>query len=127
MKAGSIHRGDKPAIAQAWMADRWWQRLRGLLLRGPLAHDGSQALVIKPCASVHTLGMTYALDLVFLDAAQRVCGVRQRVAPWRAAACRGAHAVVELHGGALDGLKPEIGETWTWRPALARRPEESTA
>ena len=117
MRTGSIHRGSKPAIQQAWMADRWWQRLRGLLLRAPLARDGSQALVIKPCASVHTLGMTYPLDLVFLDARQRVCGVRRHVAPWRAAACRGAQTVVELHGGALDALQPEIGETWTWRAA----------
>ena len=117
MRIGSIQRGSKPAIEQAWMADRWWQRLRGLLLRAPLARDGSQALVIKPCASVHTLGMTYPLDLVFLDARQRVCGVRRHVAPWRAAACRGAQTVVELHGGALDALQPESGETWTWRPA----------
>lgn len=117
MKQGRIHRESKPAIVRAWMADRWWQRLRGLLLRRPLARDGSEALVIRPCASVHTLGMAYPLDLVFLDARQQVCGWRGNVAPWRAAMCRGAHSVVELHAGVLDALQPEIGETWTWRPA----------
>lgn len=115
MKAGSIHRQGRPAIAQAWMADRWWPRLRGLLLRRPLARDGSQALVIRPCASVHTMGMGYALDLVFLDAGQRVCGWRSNVRPWRGAICRGAHAVVELHAGALETLQPQIGETWAWQ------------
>ncbi|ADV28901.1 protein of unknown function DUF192 [Pseudoxanthomonas suwonensis 11-1] len=117
MRPGSIRREGAPPIPRAWAADRWWSRLRGLLARPPLAADGSEALLIRPCASVHTVGMAYPLDLVFLDREGRVLEWREQVAPWRAAACRGAAATVELHGGALARLRPCAGERWRWEPA----------
>ncbi|HST45727.1 MAG TPA: DUF192 domain-containing protein [Luteimonas sp.] len=116
MRCGRIERGDAPPVARAWRAERWWQRLRGLLFRPALSPDGSEALVIVPCASVHTFGMAYPLDLVFLDREGRVCGWREALAPWRMAGCRGARATVELHGGTLARLAPRMGEAWTWQP-----------
>jgi len=53
-------------------------------------------LLIPHCASVHTFGMRFELDLVFLDGGDRVLGVRQRVPPRRVAWRRGAVAVLEL-------------------------------
>ncbi|MFC0676566.1 DUF192 domain-containing protein [Lysobacter korlensis] len=103
-------------IPRAWLADRWWPRFRGLLGRPPLARDGSQALVLTPCASVHTVGMRYPLDLVFLDRHQCVLAWREYVTPWRARACKGAVATIELHGGALRDLAPELHERWVWQP-----------
>ena len=90
MRPGRIERDGAPPIPQVWAADRWWSRLRGLLARPTLAGDGSQALLITPCASVHTFGMRYPLDLVYLDFAGKVVGWREHVAPWRFSACRRA-------------------------------------
>ena len=115
MRCGRISRVDAPQVPRAWRAERWWQRLRGLLFRPALSADGSEALVIEPCASVHTIGMAYPLDLVFLDRDGRVCGWRERLMPWRFAGCRGARSTVELHGGALARLNPRMGEAWTWQ------------
>lgn len=117
MKPGRIERDGAPPIPQVWAADHWWSRLRGLLARPPLANDGSQALLITPCASVHTIGMHYPLDLVYLDRAGVVLGWRERVAPWRFSACRRAAATVEFHGGALAELQPRLGERWHWLSA----------
>lgn len=114
MKPGRIERDAAAPLPQVWAADRWWSRLRGLLMRPPLAEDGSQALLITPCASVHTCGMRYPLDVVFLDRQQRVIDWRCSLQPWRFAACRGAAATVEFHAGALARLQPRRGERWCW-------------
>ncbi|HET8862024.1 MAG TPA: DUF192 domain-containing protein, partial [Solirubrobacterales bacterium] len=65
-----------------------------------LAHlDRAQAgagLLIPRCSSVHTFGMRFALDLVFLDRDGRPCSVRRAVPPRRLAWDRRATAVLEL-------------------------------
>lgn len=65
-----------------------------------LAHlDRDQAgvgLLIPRCSSVHTFGMRFALDLVFLDRDGGVCSVRGRVPPRRFASDRRATAVLEI-------------------------------
>ena len=69
-------------------------RLLGLALL-----DRSQVgngLLIPHCAAVHTFGMHFALDLVFLDARRRPLSVRRAVPPRRLAGHCGADAVLEL-------------------------------
>ncbi len=53
-------------------------------------------LLIPRCSSIHTFGMHFALDLVFLDREGRVRSVRRRVPPRRLACDRRAHSVLEL-------------------------------
>lgn len=65
-------------------------------------------LLIPRCACVHTFGMRFALDLVFLDRDARALAVRRGVPPRRFAWRRGAHAVLELPEGEsfrLSGLE----------------------
>ena len=67
------------------------QRLRGLAFappRGPLH--------IPRCRSVHTFGMRYPLDLIWLDARGRVVRVDLAVPPRRVRACRAARSVIEI-------------------------------
>ncbi len=69
-------------------------RLLGLVgLRGLPAHAG---LLLPRTRSVHTCGMRFALDLVWLDGDGRVVRLDQAVPPWRVRSCRTACAVVEL-------------------------------
>jgi uncharacterized membrane protein (UPF0127 family) len=56
-------------------------------------------LLIPRCACVHTFGMRFALDLLFLDRDGRVLRARTGVPPRRIAWRRGAHAVLELPQG----------------------------
>jgi uncharacterized membrane protein (UPF0127 family) len=69
-------------------------RLLGLAgIRRERAGDG---LLIPRCASVHTVGMRFALDLFFLDAAEQPLLVCRALPPRRLAWCRGAVAVLEI-------------------------------
>lgn len=61
------------------------------------------ALIIAPCQAVHTVGMRFAIDVLFVDRGGRVVKVRERVRPWRMAAALTAFAAIELPAGALAG------------------------
>lgn len=58
-----------------------------------------EGLVIPGCAAVHTFGMRFRLDLVFLDSRGEPLSVRSAVPPWRFASDRRAAAVLELPAG----------------------------
>ena len=79
-------------------AGRPCARLLGLA--GLPALPAGCGLLLPRTRSVHTVGMRFALDLVWLDTAGRVVRVDARVPPMRLAACRAARSVVELPGGA---------------------------
>lgn len=65
-----------------------------------LAHlDREQAgagLLIPRCSSVHTFGMRFPLDLIFLDHIGRPCSIRRDVPSRRCVWDRRACAVLEL-------------------------------
>jgi uncharacterized protein len=82
---------------------RWWSRAIGLLATPAL--DDPCGLWIAPCNSVHTIGMRYPIDIVFVNADGTVAKVVERLAPWRAAGCRGARATLELRAGLAGQLK----------------------
>ncbi len=69
-------------------------RLLGLaFLRRERAGPG---LLIPGCRSVHTFGMRFALDLVFLDQGCRPLREVHRVPPFRIIWCRRAATVLEV-------------------------------
>lgn len=76
------------------VASGFASRLLGL---AGLSHAAAgPGLLIPRCAAVHTFGMRFPLDLVFLDGAGRPLSVRRGLAPGRFARQRGAAAVLEL-------------------------------
>jgi len=88
-------------------------RLLGLALRRrPPGH----ALLLPRCRSVHTFGMRFPLDLIWLDRAGRVVRVDEAVPPWRVRSCRGADAVLEA------GRMPAMAEPQRNRFAMALDP-----
>jgi uncharacterized membrane protein (UPF0127 family) len=58
--------------------------------------EAGPGLLIPDCRSIHTFGMRFSLDLVFLDRDGRPCSVRRAVPPRRLAWDRRASAVLEL-------------------------------
>jgi uncharacterized membrane protein (UPF0127 family)/Flp pilus assembly protein protease CpaA len=79
------------------VADTAPSRMKGLLGRRSL--DSGEGLLLRPAGSVHTAFMRFPIDVVFLDGDLQVLEVRDSVPPWRAAARRGAKAVLELPAG----------------------------
>ena len=89
------------------VADGIWSRFRGLMLRPPL-EDG-EALLIKPCNSVHMFFMRFPIDIVFVDKAGVVVKVISHLKPWRVAlGGKGARNALELPAGAAAGIN--VGE-----------------
>jgi uncharacterized protein len=74
-------------------------RRRGLLGRDGL--EASCALVLEPCAAVHTAFMRFAIDVVFVDRKGYTVKIARSVPPWRIAIAGRAHAVVEMAAGSL--------------------------
>jgi len=61
--------------------------------------EAGPGLLIPHCAGVHTFGVRFPLDLVFLDRDGWICSVRRAVPPRRFASDRRARAVLELPFG----------------------------
>ena len=74
-------------------------RSRLLGLAGLELSEARPGLLIPRCASVHTFGMRFELDLIFLDADDRPLAVRLAVPPRRLVWERGAAAVLEVPAG----------------------------
>jgi uncharacterized membrane protein (UPF0127 family) len=93
------------------IADTHWTRLRGLL--GLAADDfrSGSGLWIVPCHGVHTLGMGFPIDVVYLDRSQTVIDIQREVRPWRFAPVRRhAASVLELPCHTAAETKTEIGD-----------------
>lgn len=82
------------------VADRGPERRKGLLGRASM--DPQEGLWIIPCEAVHTIGMRFPIDVVYLDRDNLVLKVRRHIAPWRLSACLSAYSILELAVGIID-------------------------
>ena len=98
------------------VADHSTTRRRGLLGRSDLPAGGG--LWIVPCESVHTFGMKFPIDLVYLDRNKKVKKVRSAVPPWRLSACLSAHSVLELASGTIHTTQTKPGDKLEFSAAL---------
>jgi uncharacterized membrane protein (UPF0127 family) len=77
-------------------------RRRGLSRLDSLPID--HALHIPATPSVHTFGMRFALDLIWLDRDGAVVRIDRGVGPRRMRLCRGARSVIETVAGNADAF-----------------------
>lgn len=99
---------NKILARHASIADNFFARLKGLL--GTKSLLAGEALLIRPCNSVHTFGMNYAIDVIFADADNRVVRTVAGLVPGRLAMCRKARYVVELPAGTLARSETVMGD-----------------
>jgi hypothetical protein len=91
------------------LADCGESRRKGLL--GSTGLSANEGLWIVPCEAVHTFGMRFSIDLVYLDRRYKVRKVRSEVPPWRLSACLTAHSVLELARGTIRETRTQPGDT----------------
>ena len=99
---------DTALADRADIADTASARNRGLLSRVGLAPG--EGLWIVPCEGVHTIGMKFPIDVVFLNKKRKVLKIRREMKKWRMAMCLRGHSVLELPAGTCDGAKTAVGD-----------------
>jgi len=88
-----------------------WTRLRGLLGLASDDFRNGAGLWIVPCHGIHTLGMGFPIDVVYLDREHRVVHVGHQIKPWRFAAIRRqASSVLELPCSVASETNTSVGD-----------------
>jgi len=90
------------------------QRLRGLLRTDGLAPG--EGLWISPCNSIHSFGMRFAFDALFLGPDRKVVGMYQRFRRNRISRVFwNARGVLELPAGTIERTGTEVGDEIEFR------------
>lgn len=100
---------------QTWLAtkvrkaDNFLTRLVGLLKRTHLGPE--EALWLTPSKGIHTIGMKFPIDVVFLTKSNEVIGLISGMPPYRISSVhfRG-YSVIELPNGTIRKSRTEIGD-----------------
>ncbi|HEY3302399.1 MAG TPA: DUF192 domain-containing protein [Candidatus Binatia bacterium] len=90
-------------------ADSFLTRLVGLIKRNKLGPE--EALWLIPSKGVHTVGMKFPIDVIFLDKNYKVVDVVPAMVPYRATKIHlTAYSALELPKGAIGKSRTEPGD-----------------
>lgn len=103
-------------VGRVDLADHGTARRRGLLGRTGL--DEGEGLWIKPCEAVHTFGMRFDIDLIFINRRHIVTKVRAGVPPWRISGSLRAVSVLEMSSGMIARSSTQPGDQLRLEPII---------
>ena len=114
MRHGRLLKADNKSciIPNVCKTTNFLERMRGLLFRPQLKED--EAMLITPCGSVHTIGMRYPIDVVFVDRDWTIIKAVPDVKPWRSASCLKAQMVLEMISGSINKWRLSDGQQLEW-------------
>jgi hypothetical protein len=94
---------------RAILATNPFTRAKGLL--GRRDFKGGEALIIKPGNSIHTFFMRFPIDVLFIDADNKIIGIKVCLKPWRVTAIYWqAKLVIELPSGMIQESLTQKGD-----------------
>jgi uncharacterized protein len=90
-------------------AENLFGRMKGLLGRKSLT-DG-EGLLIRPCKGIHTFGMRFPIDVLFIDGNGCVIAAISNLRPYRLTRLYpGASGAIELSAGTLAATATRTGD-----------------
>ena len=93
------------------LADRYFQRLIGLLGKTKRWAQLGRGLWIVPSSGVHTIGMLFPIDLIFLSKEKEVIHVEEYVRPFRISKVSlKAQSVLELPAHTIYRSGTRVGD-----------------
>jgi uncharacterized protein len=99
-------------------ADTTFSRLRGLL--GRMKLRSNEGVWIFPSCGIHTIGLMFPIDVIYLDAQLRVVYMIENLGPLRVAPLRlQCESVLELPARSIEGSGTQVGDQ-----LMVRSPEE---
>lgn len=97
------------------VADTPFARLRGFLGRARLRSD--EAIWVVPSQGIHTFGLLFPIDVIYLDAALRVVHLIEHVGPFRLTPIRRtAASVLELPPRSIYASGTQVGDQFVICP-----------
>jgi uncharacterized membrane protein (UPF0127 family) len=97
-----ISNSDETKTLAVFSTENVFERTGGLLRLTPLKKD--QGLLINKCNSIHTFGMTYSLDVVYLNSHLKVVKLVKNIKPKRMSFSLRAKHTLELLAGEISRL-----------------------
>ena len=96
-------------VADGVVANNWWTRLRGLLGHPPL--KSGEGLLLRGEKAIHSVGMSFPIDVLFLDRAGRVVHLIPAMPPLRCSPFIAQAAdVLELPAGTIAQTDTTLGD-----------------
>lgn len=99
---------NKEIAHHVWLADTFWQRLKGLL--GTRNLPVGYGLIIKPCNSVHTVGMLYPIDVLFVNKDHCIIKKVEKMKSGQVSVAFGSSFVIELPAGTIEQAECDVGD-----------------
>ena len=105
----SNHTRQKPLAEKGNVANRPWLRMRGLIGRASL--DPGEGLLLLGTKGIHTLGMRFPIDVLFLNDDGWVIHLIHALRPFRVSPFLNNSAMVlELPAGTLQETGTQVGD-----------------
>jgi uncharacterized membrane protein (UPF0127 family) len=99
---------------QARFATSLGQRMKGLLGQDSLV--ANEALILKPCSSIHTFFMRFAIDVLFLDKNMQIVRLVQDMPPNRLSPIVWASKMaIELPAGKISQTNTQVSDKVVFR------------
>jgi len=96
-------------VTEGQVADTWWTRLRGLLGHAPL--ESGQGLLLRGEKAIHTVGMSFPIDVLFLDRSGRIVRLMPDLAPLKFSPfVMSANDVLEIKAGQAAQTGTRLGD-----------------
>ena len=84
------------------------KRMVGLLNRSGL--EPGEGLLLDRCYGIHTIGMRFAIDVLFMDKDYRVIRAVRSLPAWRTCTVKKAVYVLELPAGSIESTQTTEGD-----------------
>ena len=94
---------------KVWVAKNFKERMQGLIVHKPLERE--EGFLIPHCKGVHTFGMSYTIDVIYLDSNGKILAIRNKLTPNSVGPIHfKTDAVLELPSGVIEETQTERGD-----------------
>jgi len=95
-------------------ADTFFKRLKGLMLKKSL--ECGEGLLLSPCKSIHTFGMRFGIDVIYISKAGEIVKMKENILPGKIEPIvLKASYVLELPAGTIKKSGIELGDILYWQ------------
>ena len=108
---GTFENKTRGTVVASWVesTSNLVDRLLGLLFRSRLRPK--EGLWVVPCRLIHTVGMRYAIDAIYLDRNLVVVAVQENLRPFRLGrVARLTHSILEVSSGRIAASGTAVGD-----------------